>query len=70
LAAVQKFQLNVLFGQCHSNNSLHYSGKAVDLGCSPPVNLSQADSVAARVGVERNFENCTLHNHWHYSVKG
>jgi hypothetical protein len=68
LAGYTKYSINSLFGQCHSANSNHYSGKAVDFGC--PLNTSQADTVGAKYGVSHNSESCGSDSHWHYSVGG
>jgi hypothetical protein len=68
LGQTEKYTLNSLFGQCHSRTSNHYSGKAVDFGC--PLNTGEADRVGQKYGVSHNFENCSAHGHWHYSVGG
>ena len=62
------YSINVLFGQCHSRNSLHYRGRAVDLRCGLAV--THADASAITWGVKRNRETCRRHYHWHYSARG
>ncbi len=67
LAAYNTYTISSLFGQCHSDGSAHYSGKAVDFGC--PFNVSQGDAVANKYGVRRYAaESCGgKGNHYHYS---
>lgn len=66
------YQLNALANYCHSPNSNHYDGTAVDLGCSIPNLSSVADVVGLSVGVKRfTGERCGgPTNHWHYSTTG
>ncbi len=63
-----KYQITSLFGQCHSSNSDHYKGKAVDFGC--PLNTTIGDRVGAPLNVGRNDETCANDAHWHYRVSG
>lgn len=66
--SIQNIQINALAGQCHSENSNHYKGKAVDFGC--PFDATVADRIGRKYNVSKNFENCTQHAHYHYSVGG
>jgi hypothetical protein len=68
----QKFEINALFGQCHSGpNSQHHEGNAVDFACTTtPFDISKADPIGEKYGVKRNNETCAANAHWHYSTTG
>lgn len=56
-------------GSGHSENSNHYSGIALDLGCS--VDHAKADQIASQYGMKRySGEACPQDGHWHYSTTG
>lgn len=56
--------INAITDRCHSSFSNHYRGRAVDFACN--VNISTANSVAAKYGGAHNFENCASNAHWHF----
>ena len=56
--------INALTDRCHTAYSNHYRGRAVDFSCS--VNLSLANSVAAKYGGAHSFERCAANAHWHF----
>jgi len=66
-----KVGVNALTDKCHSAGSNHYQGEAVDFECQGiSFNVSLADSLAAKYGIKRNSETCSVNNHWHYSTNG
>ena len=75
--AAPGYQLNTLANYCHSSNSNHYLGSAVDLGCSIKDLYKKADEIGKTVGISRwTGESCPdsgfsgKNNHWHYSTTG
>ncbi|NUP14046.1 MAG: hypothetical protein HOW73_49060 [Polyangiaceae bacterium] len=56
--------INAITDRCHSAYSNHYRGRAVDFACN--VNISTANTVAAKYGGAHNFENCANNAHWHF----
>lgn len=76
LAKQTKYSVTSITGQCHSANSAHYYGEAIDIGCN--INkLSRSDiikskRIARKFGMAKNSENCTAAGgyHHHFSVGG
>ncbi len=72
LSGSNKLTINALTGGCHTANSNHYKGKAVDLGCSPQLQKSVIDQIGSKYGIsDGTGEYCTGGgDHWHYSIGG
>ena len=72
LSGSNKLTINALTGGCHTANSSHYKGKAVDLGCSPQLQKSVIDQIGSKYGIsDGTGEYCTGGgDHWHYSIGG
>lgn len=66
------FTITSLAGQCHgSKRSMHYKGKAVDIGCPfSGQQLETARKVGQRYGITNNHETCAEHHHYHFSFGG
>lgn len=63
-----KVGVNSLTDKCHSANSRHYIGGAVDFECSGvPFEVSRGDTIATKYGGKRNGETCSANSHWHYN---
>ncbi len=59
--------VNALTDKCHSANSNHYRGLAVDFECNTvPFDVGRADTIAIPLGGRRNSETCSANRHWHY----
>jgi hypothetical protein len=70
ISAQTNFTINELAGGCHTANSNHYKGAAVDFGC--PFNSSVADAVGKKYGIsDGTGETCASGaGHYHYSIGG
>lgn len=70
LSQTQNIQINALAGQCHSANSSHYRGEAVDFGC--PFDSTAGDRIGSKYGVTRYAEESCSNSaeHFHYSIGG
>jgi hypothetical protein len=64
------YQINELSGGCHSPDSNHYKGIAVDFGC--PFDAAAADKVGKKYNIsDGTGETCaTKPPHYHYSIGG
>lgn len=58
--------LNALTNGDHSSDSNHYKGRAIDIACSPSLDRTAFDEVAAKYGGRNNGEVCPGSGHWHY----
>lgn len=58
--------LNCLTNCDHSSTSNHYKGIAIDIGCSPGLDVSAFDSIASKYGGANNGEVCPGNAHYHY----
>lgn len=68
LGTETKIGVNALTDKCHSRNSAHYIGKAVDFECNAvKFDVAKGDEIAAKYGGKRNSETCAAHRHWHYN---
>lgn len=71
LGSQSEIGVNALTDKCHSPNSNHYKGSAVDFEChAVSFDVSRADPIAAKYGGKRNFETCSNASHWHYDFVG
>jgi hypothetical protein len=64
-----KIGLNALTNADHSSTSNHYKGIAIDIACSPGLNRSVFETIAAKYGGKNNGEVCPGDRHWHYDFK-
>jgi hypothetical protein len=65
------YSVTAIVGGCHKNGSMHYLGKAVDIGCAFGARqVRTADRIGRNLGIRRNNENCARDAHYHYSVGG
>lgn len=68
-AKTNKIGLNALTNADHSSNSNHYKGIAVDIACTPALNRSVFETIAAKYGGTNNGEICPDDRHWHYDFR-
>lgn len=68
-AKTNKIGLNALTNADHSSNSNHYKGIAVDIACTPALNRSVFETIAAKYGGTNNGEVCPDDRHWHYDFR-
>ncbi len=66
-AQSHKIDLTALTNADHSSTSNHYKGLAVDIGCSPPLDVAAFNKIASKYGGSNNGETCPGgDSHWHY----
>lgn len=75
LAREMNYSVTSLVGQCHSPNSSHYYGEAIDIGCQvnklSSSQIRRAVQIANTYGMAKNWENCSASGgyHHHFSIK-
>ncbi len=58
--------LNALTNADHSSTSNHYKGIAIDIACSPALNVAAFNKIATKYGGHNNGEVCPGNKHYHY----
>jgi hypothetical protein len=68
-AKTHKIGLNALTNADHSSTSNHYKGIAIDIACTPALDRTAFEAIAAKYGGANNGEVCPDDRHWHYDFK-
>lgn len=71
LGSETDYTVSSIVGQCHSKNSSHYKGEAVDIACPfSDRQIGLANKIAQKYGIKHNNESCSPEGHYHYSIGG
>ncbi|MDP3999843.1 MAG: hypothetical protein Q8Q11_00180 [bacterium] len=63
---VAKVDISNITDKCHTSpSSNHYSGEAIDLGCTT-TNINALEKAFSKYGGSNNGEVCPGSQHWHY----
>jgi hypothetical protein len=64
-----KIGLNALTNADHSSTSNHYKGIAIDIACTPSLDIEAFEAIVSKYGGTNNGETCPADRHWHYDFK-